>query len=64
MFHAGADVRFDENLRETIETNVRGTREILILSKNMEKLNVFVYISTCFVAVDTDVDEKGKIVML
>lgn len=60
VFHAGADVRFDENLRETIETNVRGTREILNLSKAMKKLNVYVYISTCFVAVNTEVDEKGE----
>lgn len=60
MFHAGADVRFDEGLRETVETNLRGTREMLELSKAMVKLNVFVYISTCFVAVNTEVEEKGE----
>lgn len=60
VFHAGADVRFDESLRETIETNLRGTREMLVLGKAMKKLNVFVYVSTCFVAVNTEVDEKGE----
>lgn len=60
VFHAAADVRFDENFRETIETNVRGTREIMHLSEKMSRLEVFVYISTCFVALEFDVKEKGK----
>lgn len=59
IFHAAADVRFDENLKETIETNVRGTREIMFLSQAMTRLEVFIYISTCFVALDEDVKEKG-----
>lgn len=48
VFHVAADVRFDESLREATETNVRGTREIMLLSQQMQNLNVFVYVSTAF----------------
>lgn len=48
VFHAAADVRFDESLKEATEINVRGTREIMLLSQRMRHLSAFVYVSTAF----------------
>lgn len=48
LFHAAADVRFDESLKEATEINVRGTREIMLLAQQMHELKVFVYVSTAF----------------
>lgn len=48
VYHAAADVRFDENLKDGIETNVRGTREVMLLGQQMVKLNVFIYVSTAY----------------
>lgn len=61
VFHAAADVRFDESLKGAIETNVRGTREILLLSQRMINLDVFVYISTAFCTPSLNVCERCKI---
>lgn len=48
LFHAAADVRFDESLKEATEINVRGTREIMFLAQQMLSLKVFIYVSTAF----------------
>ncbi|EDS35447.1 fatty acyl-CoA reductase 1 [Culex quinquefasciatus] len=48
FFHAAADVRFDESLKESVETNVRGTLEVLKIAAQAKVLDVFVYISTAF----------------
>lgn len=45
---AAADVRFDESLKESIETNVRGTRDIITLTHQIKNLIVFIYMSTAF----------------
>lgn len=59
VFHAAADVRFDESLKESIETNVRGTRDILMLAEEIKHLKVFVYVSTAFAnCIRPNVDEK------
>lgn len=58
VFHAAADVRFDESLKEAIETNVRGTREIMLLSQRMINLNVFIYVSTAFCTPGLNVREN------
>lgn len=60
VFHAAADVRFDESLREATETNIRGTREILLLSQLMMNLNVLVYVSTAFCTPGFNVKESCK----
>lgn len=60
VFHAAADVRFDESLKEAIETNVRGTREIMLLSQRMINLDVFVYVSTAFCTPGFNVRESCK----
>jgi fatty acyl-CoA reductase len=40
VFHGAATVRFDENLRSAIATNVMGTRSVLQLAREMKKLKV------------------------
>jgi fatty acyl-CoA reductase len=58
FYHCAADVRFDESLKEAIEINVRGTREIINLAQRIRGLNVFVYVSTAFCTPSFDVKEK------
>ncbi|XP_063698101.1 fatty acyl-CoA reductase wat-like [Culicoides brevitarsis] len=48
VIHAAADVRFDETLKEAVETNVRGAREMLKLAEKMSRLLCFMYMSTAF----------------
>lgn len=60
VFHAAADVRFDESLKEATEINIRGTREIMLLSQRMVNLNVFIYVSTAFCTPGFDVHESCK----
>lgn len=48
LFHPLADVRFDESLKEAVETNVRGTREMLKLAEQMSRLICFMYMSTAY----------------
>lgn len=40
VFHCAATVRFDEPLRYAVLLNVRGTKQMLDLAKNMMKLQV------------------------
>lgn len=61
VFHAAADVRFDESLREVTKINVRGTREIMLLSQQIQNLDVLVYVSTAFCTPGLYVKEKCKI---
>lgn len=61
FYHVAADVRFDENLRESIEINVRGTREVISLAKRTRYLNVFIYVSTAFSTPSFNVHEKCKL---
>lgn len=61
VFHAAADVRFDESLREVTEINVRGTREVMLLSQQIQNLSVLVYVSTAFCTPGFYVKEKCKI---
>lgn len=48
VIHAAADVRFNESLYNLIWCNLVGTRDLLEISRQMPKLNVFAYISTAF----------------
>ncbi|XP_017889314.1 fatty acyl-CoA reductase wat-like [Ceratina calcarata] len=48
IFHAAAVVRFDEKIRTVTNTNVRSTKFILKLAKEMPNLKAFVYVSTAF----------------
>ena len=48
IFHSAATVRFDEELSRAASMNVRGTRELMGLAKQMRNLVSFVHVSTAF----------------
>lgn len=43
VFHVAATVRFDEPLYDAIIKNVRGTREVVQLARQMKNLKVRLY---------------------
>ncbi|XP_043486007.1 fatty acyl-CoA reductase wat-like [Polistes fuscatus] len=48
IFHSAASVRFMDNIRLIVNTNIRGTRDLLLLAQEMESLRAFVYVSTAY----------------
>ncbi|XP_033611744.1 fatty acyl-CoA reductase 1 isoform X2 [Cryptotermes secundus] len=48
VFHCAATIRFDDTLKNSIILNVRSTREVMILARNMKELKVVVHVSTIF----------------
>ncbi|KAI5732692.1 hypothetical protein M8J76_003104 [Diaphorina citri] len=48
VLHGAATLRFDEDLQVAIQTNVRGTREVLNLAKQCPNLKMLTYVSTAF----------------
>lgn len=48
VFHAAATVRFDAELSTAINTNVRATRDLVNLAREMHNLKAFVFVSTIF----------------
>jgi nucleoside-diphosphate-sugar epimerase len=40
VFHCAATVRFDDTLKNSVILNVRGTREVMLLARNMKDLKV------------------------
>ncbi|XP_046742047.1 fatty acyl-CoA reductase wat-like [Diprion similis] len=59
VIHGAATVRFDETLRTATNINVRGTKEMLRLAKEMPNLKAFVHISTAYSnCVREFIDEK------
>jgi fatty acyl-CoA reductase len=60
FYHAAADVRFDENLKEAVEINVKGTRETVNLASKIHNLLVFAYVSTAFSTPSFNVKEDCK----
>ncbi|XP_022171256.1 fatty acyl-CoA reductase 1-like [Myzus persicae] len=48
VFHVAASVRFDEPIRDATIMNVRGTREVVQLAKQMKHLEVLLHVSTAY----------------
>nr|XP_026483536.1 fatty acyl-CoA reductase 1-like [Vanessa tameamea] len=48
VFHVAASVRFDDTLKVAARLNLRGTREIVELSKDIRNLEVLVHVSTSY----------------
>ena len=48
VIHVGANIFFNESLKEATMTNVFGTREMLRLSERFKNLQIFIYLSTAF----------------
>jgi fatty acyl-CoA reductase len=40
VFHVAATVRFDEPLKSAVLMNTRGTREVMLIARNMSNLKV------------------------
>ncbi|XP_015185971.1 PREDICTED: putative fatty acyl-CoA reductase CG8306 [Polistes dominula] len=59
IFHSAASVRFMDNIRFIVNTNIRGTRDLLLLAQKMNNLKAFVYISTAYSqCVHNKIEEK------
>nr|XP_022902012.1 putative fatty acyl-CoA reductase CG5065 [Onthophagus taurus]XP_022902013.1 putative fatty acyl-CoA reductase CG5065 [Onthophagus taurus] len=48
VFHGAATIRFDDPLKKAVLLNVRGTKFMLELAKEMKKLMIFAHISTSY----------------
>lgn len=48
IIHAAADIRFDISLVDLVLVNLRGTRELLYLAKQIKGLKMFCYVSTAY----------------
>ncbi|KAL3270865.1 hypothetical protein HHI36_021382 [Cryptolaemus montrouzieri] len=48
VFHCAATIRFDETLKKAVLLNVRGTKLMLDLAREMKNLMVFVHLSTAY----------------
>ena len=67
VFHVAATVRFEEKLSKSIKINVRGTKELMDLAREMEGLESLVHVSTAYVhchLLNEVIQEKGKRVQI
>lgn len=58
VFHAAANVRFDDLLSKAVIINIRGTRETLSFSEKFRNLLLFVHVSTTFAHANRKVVEE------
>ncbi|KAI5640421.1 male sterility protein domain-containing protein [Phthorimaea operculella] len=58
IIHGAATINFNDPLRVAVNTNVRGTMEMLNIGKQCPKLKAFVHISTAFAHATVDRIEK------
>ncbi|XP_068974381.1 putative fatty acyl-CoA reductase CG5065 [Bombus flavifrons] len=58
IFHVAANVRFIEDLRKDIFSNVRSTRDVCILAGAMKNLVALVHVSTAYAHVDKPVIDE------
>lgn len=59
IFHGAATVRFDEKIKIAFNINVRGTKEMLFLAKEIKNLKAFVHVSTAYANSHLDrIEEK------
>lgn len=47
VFNSAASVRFDDELKEALNTNVKGPRQLLAICQKMKKLEVCFTSSVC-----------------
>ncbi|XP_038219925.1 putative fatty acyl-CoA reductase CG5065 [Zerene cesonia] len=58
VFHVAASVRFNDTLDYAAKLNLRGTREIIDLAKEMQCLESFVHVSTSYSNTNRDTIEE------
>ncbi|CAK1546456.1 unnamed protein product [Leptosia nina] len=58
IFHVAASVRFDDSLKVAARLNLRGTKEVVELAKEIRNLEVLVHVSTSYANTNRDrIDE-------
>ncbi|XP_060532694.1 putative fatty acyl-CoA reductase CG5065 isoform X1 [Cylas formicarius] len=55
IFHSAATTRFDDTIKYAVQMNTRGTKFMLDLAKQCEKLKCFVHVSTAYAFPKEDV---------
>lgn len=59
VFHIAATVRFDENLKIALSINIKGTQDLLNMSREIKNLKSFVHVSTLFAnCINNIIEEK------
>ncbi|XP_018570240.1 fatty acyl-CoA reductase wat-like [Anoplophora glabripennis] len=58
VFHIAATVRFEEKLKTAVIANIRATRDLTLLARQMSHLKSFVYVSTAYANCFQDVIEE------
>lgn len=58
VFHVGATLKLDANLKDAIEQNTNGTARLLDIAKKIKDLKAFIHYSTAFCSADLDVFEE------
>lgn len=58
VFHSAATVRFDEDLKDAICLNLKGTQNIIKLCRGIKHLEVLVHVSTAYANCDRDTIEE------
>lgn len=59
VIHAAADIRFNVPLLDLIQSNVRGTKEMLEMSRGIRQLETFAYVSTAYSnCIHSDIEER------
>ncbi|XP_023936984.2 fatty acyl-CoA reductase 1-like [Bicyclus anynana] len=58
IFHVAASVRFDDPLKVAANLNLRGTREMIELAKEVQNLECFVHVSTTYCNTNRDPIEE------
>lgn len=58
VFHSAATVRFDEDLKDAMSLNLKGTQNIIKLCRGMKHLEVMVHVSTAYANCDQETIEE------
>ncbi|KAF6209173.1 hypothetical protein GE061_014918 [Apolygus lucorum] len=58
VFHLGASLRLEADLRDAVEANILGTKHAIELAKQMKHLKAFVHVSTVFCQCDSKIVEE------
>lgn len=54
VFHSAATIKFDEDMKLSVEMNIVGVQRLLVLCKKMKRLEALVHISTAYANCDRD----------
>ncbi|XP_046651716.1 LOW QUALITY PROTEIN: putative fatty acyl-CoA reductase CG5065 [Daphnia pulicaria] len=58
VFHSAARVKFDDDLRSAINSNVKGPKRVAIFCRQLKDLKAFVHVSTTYNNVEKDTIEE------